>query len=103
MATLVIDSSIAAAWCFPDEQTSYTEAVLRAVASPGEGFAPRLFAYEVRNSVLMGVRRKRISQAHAEDFLDTLESLPIRLSDPPSYGDVFAMAGRYGLTVYDAA
>jgi predicted nucleic acid-binding protein len=60
-------------------------------------------AYEIRNSVLLGVRRKRITQAHADDFLDTLNSLPIRLADPLSYDAVFALASRYALTVYDAA
>jgi predicted nucleic acid-binding protein len=28
MAAAVVDASIAAAWCFPDEGTDYTEAVL---------------------------------------------------------------------------
>jgi predicted nucleic acid-binding protein len=103
MAALVIDSSIAAAWCFPDEQTHYTSAVLRVVAAPTEAAAPRLWAYEIRNSVLMGLRRKRISQAHAEDFLDTLKGLPVQFSDPVCYDAVFALANRHSLTVYDAA
>lgn len=63
---------------------------------------PRLLAYEIRTSVLMGVRRIRITQAH-EDFLDTLNILPIRLADPPSYDAVFALAGRFAPTVYDSA
>jgi hypothetical protein len=50
----------------------------------------------------MGVRRSHISRTHAEDFLDTLKSLPIRLTDPLSYDDVFALADRHGLNVYDA-
>jgi predicted nucleic acid-binding protein len=33
MAAVVIDASIASAWCFPDEQTDYTRAVLQAVSS----------------------------------------------------------------------
>lgn len=103
MARFVIDSSIAAAWCFPDEQTFHTQAVLQAVASSAEVLAPRLWAYEIRNSVLMGLRRKRISPKHAQDFLDTLDALPIRLTDPPSYDAVFQLAERHGLTVYDAA
>ena len=103
MAALVIDSSIAAAWCFPDEETPYTNAVLQIVAAPTEAAAPRLWAYEIRNSVLMGVRRKRISHTHAADFMDTLNSLPVRLSDPLSYDEVFALANRHSLTVYDAA
>jgi predicted nucleic acid-binding protein len=103
MAALVVDSSIAAAWCFPDERTNYTNGVLQAIAAPLDALAPRLWAYEVRNSVLMGVRRKRITLADAEDFLESIKGLPIRLTDPVSYDRVFSLADRHGLTVYDAA
>ena len=100
---LVIDSSVAASWCFPDERTGYTNSVLQVISTPLGAVAPRLWAYEVRNSVLMGVRRKRITPADALEFLAALEALPIRLADPVSYGSVFSLASRYGLTVYDAA
>ena len=103
MAALVIDSSLAAAWCFPDERTDYTNAILRAVAAPLEAVAPRLWAYEVSNSVLMGLRRKRITHADAQEFFESIKSLPIRLTDPVSYDGVFSLADRHGLTVYDAA
>jgi predicted nucleic acid-binding protein len=103
MAALVIDSSLAAAWCFPDERTDYTNAVLRAVSTPLEAAAPRLWAYEVRNSVLMGLRRRRITKTDAQDFLDSIKALPIRLTDPLSYDRVFELAESHGLTVYDAA
>jgi len=103
MAALVIDSSLAAAWCFPNERTDYTNAVLPVVSTPIEAAAPRLWAYEVRNSVLMGLRRKRISQSDAEYFFDSIKGLPIRLTDPLSNDGVFALADRHGLTVYDAA
>ena len=103
MAALVIDSSLAAAWCFPDERTDYTNAILRAVAAPLEAVAPRLWAYEVSNSVLMGLRRKRITHADAQEFFECIKGLPIRLADPVSYDVVFGLADRHGLTVYDAA
>jgi len=103
MAALVIDASLSSAWCFPDERTGYTNAVLQAVSSSMEGIAPRLWAYEVRNSVLMGMRRGRIDEADAKEFLGSLNDLSIRLSDPVSYDDVFKLAERYSLTVYDAA
>lgn len=103
MANLVIDASVASAWCFPDEQSDYTNGVLQAVSSSLKGFAPRLWAYEIRNSVLMGLRRGRISKADAEEFLSSLADLNIQLSDPVSYDAVFAMAQLNGLTVYDAA
>jgi len=51
----------------------------------------------------MRMRRKRITRADAEDFLDSLKGLPIRLTDPLSYDAVFTLADRHGLTVYDAA
>src|ERR1700733_11701766 len=103
MPALVIDSSLTAAWCFPDERTEYTNAVLQAISAPLEAAAPRLWAYEVRNSVLMGFRRKRITHAHALEFLESIEGLPIRLADAVSYNGVFSLAERHGLTVYDAA
>lgn len=103
MGALVIDASLASAWCFPDERTGYTNGVLQAISSSVEGTAPRLWAYEVRNSVLMGMRRGRIGEADAKEFLSSLKDLNIRLSDPVSYDDVFKLADRHSLTVYDAA
>jgi predicted nucleic acid-binding protein len=104
MAAFVIDASIASAWCFPDEQTDYTKAVFRAVtSSTGDAVAPRLWAYEIRNSILMGLRRGRISKPDSEQFLASLNELNVRLSEPASYDNVFSLAQERGLTVYDAA
>jgi predicted nucleic acid-binding protein len=62
MTAVVIDASIVSAWCFPDERTDYTTAVFQAVSSSAvDTVAPRLWAYEIRNSILMGFRRGRIS------------------------------------------
>jgi predicted nucleic acid-binding protein len=90
-------------WCFQDEATPYTEGVLRVVSGSGEAVAPRLIAYELRNSVLMGVRRGRITAKAAREFLQSLRDLRIRLTDPVPYDDVFDLAERNALTVYDAA
>jgi predicted nucleic acid-binding protein len=103
MPTLVIDASLAASWCFPDERTDYTNAILGAISAPLEALAPRLWAYEVRNAVLIGLRRKRITHADALSFLVSIEGLPINLIDPSSYDGIFSLAQRLGLTVYDAS
>ncbi len=103
MPALVIDSSLAASWCFPDERTDYANAILQAISAPLEAVAPRLWAYEVRNSVLMGLRRKRITQADDLEFLESMKELPILLTEPVSYDRLFSLADRHGLTVYDAA
>jgi predicted nucleic acid-binding protein len=101
MADLVIDASLASAWCFPDERTEYTNGVLQAVSNSLEAFAPRLWAYEIRNSILMGLRRGRIVRADAAEFLDSLANLNIHLTDPVSHDAVFELADLNGLTVYD--
>jgi predicted nucleic acid-binding protein len=93
MAVLVIDSSITAAWCLKEETTAYTEGILSAVSGLIEAAAPRLWAYEVRNCVLMGMRRKRITQADADGFLGSLPDLRIRLTDPVSYDELSIWRG----------
>ena len=103
MAAFVIDSSVAAAWCFPDEQTGYTNGVLATLSDLVAAVAPRLFAYEVRNTILMGVRRGRIQRSEAGTFLASLHKLPIRFADPESYDRVFELAETHRLTFYDAA
>jgi predicted nucleic acid-binding protein len=104
MESVVIDASIASAWCFPDERTDYTQAVLGAItASVLDAVAPTLWAYEVRNSVLMGLRRGRLAKPDGEAFLQSLNELNISLSEPISFDSIFALAEKYGLTFYDAA
>jgi predicted nucleic acid-binding protein len=85
MADLVIDASLASAWCFPDERTAYANGVLRAVSSSVEAFAPRLWAYEVRNSVLMGLRRGRISKGDAEEAGNPLQRNQVVVRRPGSH------------------
>lgn len=103
MARLVIDASLAAAWCFPGEQTGYTNSLLRMVAETIDPVAPALWAYEIRNAILMGVKRGRITKDAARKLLVFLNDLDVQLIDPPSHDVVFGLADRHGLTVYDAA
>jgi predicted nucleic acid-binding protein len=99
MAALVIDASIASAWRFPDERTDYTDGVFQAVTSSLETVAPLLWAYEIRNSILMDFRRGRISKPDTEQFFASLHELNVRLSEPSSYDKVFTLADQHGLTV----
>jgi predicted nucleic acid-binding protein len=104
MASVVIDASIASAWCFPDEKTDYTQAILSAItASMLDALAPSLWAYEVRNSVLMALRRGRIAKPDGDAFLQSLNELNVSLSEPVSLDTVFALAETHVLTFYDAA
>ena len=102
MANLVVDASVTVSWCFPDERTEFSSQVLQAVCQR-KSFAPRLWAYEMRNCILLGLRRGRITREDAKAYLDSLGKLDIQLTDPVSYEDVFHLADACGLTFYDAA
>jgi len=61
---------------------------------------------EVANTLLVSLRRKRISKDKATEFFGNLLALPIRIdaaSRESTFGKVFAIAEQYGLTAYDAA
>src|SRR4051794_41460524 len=103
MAGLVIDASLAAAWCFPDEQTEYTNGVLRNVGQTIDPIAPGLWAYEIRNTILMGVKRGRITKDVAQKLLVFIRDLDVQLFHLSSHDTVFDLAENNGLTVYDAA
>ncbi len=103
MARLVIDASVAAAWCFPDEETDYTNGVLQTLSGSVEPIAPSLWAYEIRNTLLMGVKRQRITKDSGQKLLIFLNALNVALLHPASYDVVFGLAESNGLTIYDAA
>ncbi len=68
MGRIVIDASIAASGCFRDEATDYTEAALNAIAGSPDAIAPRLWAYEIRNCILTGMRRGRSPSPMPKSF-----------------------------------
>jgi predicted nucleic acid-binding protein len=102
---LVIDSSISIAWCFPDEQDEYSQAVLDALAST-QAIVPHLWHLEVANTLLVGERRKRSTQANTVTWLGFLSSLPITVDTETNnhmFGSTLSLAREHNLSAYDAA
>ena len=103
--TFVVDSSVALTWCFAEERTPETAALLASVTHFG-GFAPSLWPLEVLNGLWVAERRKRIDRAKRCTLIDTLAALPIKL-DPETAAQAWAVTARlaqqHGLTLYDAA
>ena len=62
MAAVVIDASIASAWCFPDERRPYSQDVLNSL-DRARAWVPSLWPLELANALLMGERRKRSTEA----------------------------------------
>jgi len=102
---LIVDSSIAVAWCFPDEQDAYSQSVLDAIARR-PAYVPDLWHLEVANTLLVGERRKRSTQAETVAWLGFLTALPITVDDQTKSQAFYATVslGRsQNLSAYDAA
>lgn len=105
MSGVVVDASVALAWCFPDEASEYADRVL--VALKGQTLVvPGLWGLEITNALLTAERRKRLKQPEILRFVALLEGLSI-LQDGQSVresvNNVLPLARDYGLSAYDAA
>lgn len=99
----VLDASVTMAWCFEDEATAATDAVLDRLAEE-PAVAPPLWQLEVTNVLLGAERRGRITEAQGARFLELLGRLPIRVDlGPVAPAAVLAAGRRHGLTAYDAS
>jgi len=102
----VLDASVTLAWCFPEESTTGTEAILYLLATGAEAIAPCIWPFEVANALIAGERRKRITIAQTSSVLARISGLPISL-DPirtdHAFERVLPIARQEHLTGYDAA
>lgn len=102
--TFVLDSSVALSWCFEDERTDETDALLRRVAFSG-AVAPVLWPLEVLNGLAMAERRQRLEPDTRVRLAGFLRDLPVSI-DPETAAHVWdpvaGLALRFHLTVYDA-
>jgi predicted nucleic acid-binding protein len=99
----VIDTSIAMAWCFEDEATEATDAVLDRLRDE-EAAVPAIWPLEVANVLLVAERRGRLSEAQASRFLELLTQLPIEVDDAPGdLAGIVAAGRRHDLSSYDAS
>jgi predicted nucleic acid-binding protein len=105
VTSLVLDCSVAVAWCFEDEATAELDALLVAVRGDGAS-VPALWHLEIANVLLMAERCGRITAAGATRSLHLLSTLPIStdLTEPERVRrDIVPLARAHRLTLYDAA
>ncbi len=103
---LVLDASVALAWCFTDEATHASESLLDDVTDNG-AHVPNLWPSEVANVLVQAERRRRLTLVRTTEFVAMLETLPIVVDRVATWIHVFdsvlALARGHGLTIYDAA
>ena len=106
MPGFVADASATLPWCFEEEATPATEALLERLRAGEPAVVPAHWSTEVMNGLIMAVRRGRIDLERVARFARDLAALPIRIEPPhaPATWDaVIQVATKHQLTVYDAA
>jgi predicted nucleic acid-binding protein len=101
---IVIDASVALPWFFADEKCGQADLLLTETYRDG-ATVPVLWPIEVGNALMMGFRRRRISEFDWRKSLATLERIPITiepLNHKLALANVPPLAQKYGLTFYDA-
>jgi predicted nucleic acid-binding protein len=95
------------AWCFAEEATQLTEALLNRLATLTDtAIVPALWLYEVVNVLELAARRGRFTKEKALAFIESLADLPIEIENPTRaqvFVAVRALVDQYNLTAYDAA
>ena len=105
MTSFVLDASIAMAWCFEDEATPTTQAVLASLSETSAA-VPAIWPIEVANVLAIAERRQRITLADSVAFIAKVQNLAIAVDEGTSSRAFFLildLAREQRLTVYDAA
>ena len=98
----VLDASVTACWCFPDEQSAAADVAMRRLLGD-EAIVPPVWSLEVRNILVVNERRGRIEPEDSDAFLRALLLLPIRIRRDTDESALLTLARTHGLTAYDAA
>ena len=101
--TIVIDASLAAAFLLPDESGPLVERALMHFEAARSAVAPSVFWHELRNTLLMAERRKRIAAAEVPVFLSRARKLPIEDAGAGDDLEIVRLAQTHKLSSYDAA
>ena len=105
MRRIVLDASIAMAWCYEDEKNDLADRAFEFLAG-SKAVVPSLWAVEVVNAVASGERRQRATEAESARFFGLIEALPIDIDEQTAsraFGSTIGLARRHKLTAYDAA
>ena len=102
---LVLDCSIVMAWYFVDERDAYADLVARQLPDR-MAFVPMNWPLEVANTLIMGERRERSTQAQAARMITYLAAMPILVDDETNvhaWTTALSLARGRDLAAYDAA
>ena len=103
--SLVLDGSVAMAWCFQNEATPATAELLDRMASEGAA-VPAWWYLEVANVLALAERRQRITAAQVAGFIALLDTFDLVVDDQAPqrvFTALLPLCRSHGLSSYDAA
>jgi predicted nucleic acid-binding protein len=106
LSRFILDASVTLCWCFQNQATRYSEAILDRLAGGDEASAPFIWPLEVANVLVISERRKSLTVAQVTGFLEELRAWPIQvdtLGVDRAFQQILSSAREHGLSAYDAA
>jgi predicted nucleic acid-binding protein len=103
--SFVLDNSVAMTWCFEDEATAPTDALLAHIMVSG-AVTPAFWALEATNVLIWAQIKGRINGTGRIKKMAFLYDLPITsdmFTREAAWAPTAALAVKYRLTSYDAA
>ncbi len=99
----VLDASVTLSWLFQDENDHTAEVVAGLLLANERAIVPLIWWFEVRNVIVVGMRRQRVTAERVRAFLAESETAPIDIDDEiPAEQAVFEAAYLHHLSFYDA-
>lgn len=104
---IVLDASMALAWLFTRHSKKEADCADRLLMAMEDSktIVPPLWHTEIANALLVGERRRIITEAQVVDYLTKLSELPIITDDatlPSRREPIMALAREHHLTAYDS-
>ena len=103
LSDFVLDASATMVLVMDDEPEDPVVPIVSAFRS-GAAIVPSLWRFEVANALDTALRRDRVDEAGLATAVGLIEGLdPVEDDAPPALGWLLALAGRHGITPYDAS
>lgn len=104
---IILDASMALSWLFEREKPEEQACSIQVLSSAehNELWVPVLWHTEVANALLVGERRRILTEAQSMDYCQRLSHLPIHTDGAPVSQPMqatLALAREHQLTAYDA-
>lgn len=101
MTRPIVDASVAVGWMLEDEESDLVDDALIAVQREG-AVVPLHWHFEIRNALVIALRRQRLGEAGLRQRVGWLVDLDIESDNAHDLDFALSLAIEYSLTYYDA-